>query len=191
MLNALWQVFILRSQLCVSYLCKKISNLRLYAKPARLTLRCSIKPRYFTWCRISASSNVPGVKKIKLKHVLFFKKKRVFLIKWITWMLGLIWFQAAYVPGLFSHEDLCQLQQAALELGRHLQTQDEGHNPQQFVCQAHVALQWLPLTGRKMTWPDPTHNPYMDWFSSPNALQRNSSFQVADKFNKFYFINCF
>lgn len=97
------------------------------------------------------------------------KSVTVFLIKLITWMLGLIWFQAAYVPGLFSHEDLCQLQQAALELGRHLQTQDEGHNPQQFICQVHVALQWLLLTGRKMTWPDLTHNSYMDWFSSPNV----------------------
>lgn len=47
-------------------------------------------------------------------------------------MLGLVGFQTAYVPGLFCCEDLCQLQQAALELGRHLQTQDEGHNPQQF-----------------------------------------------------------
>lgn len=45
-----------------------------------------------------------------------------------TWMLGFVGLQAANVPGLLGHEDLCQLQQAALELGRHLQTQDEGHN---------------------------------------------------------------
>lgn len=42
-----------------SHLFKNTSNLRLYAKPARRTLRCSIKPRYFTWCLISASSNWP------------------------------------------------------------------------------------------------------------------------------------
>lgn len=65
-------LILFRPPLCISYLCRKISNLRLYAKPARLTLRCSIKPRYFTWCLISASSNSPSVKKIKLKPLLPF-----------------------------------------------------------------------------------------------------------------------
>lgn len=62
-------LILFRTPLCVSYLFRNISNLRLYAKPARLTLRCSIRPRYFTWCLISASSNCPSVKKIKLKHL--------------------------------------------------------------------------------------------------------------------------
>lgn len=44
-----------------------------------------------------------------------------------TWMLGVIGLQAADVPGLLGHEDLRQFQQAALELGRHLQTQQDGH----------------------------------------------------------------
>lgn len=42
-----------------SYLFRKTSNLRLYANPARLTRRCSMSPRYFTWCLISTSSNWP------------------------------------------------------------------------------------------------------------------------------------
>lgn len=61
-----------KSRLCApSYLFRKTSNLRLYAKPARLTLRCSIRPRYFTWCRISASSNRPVFtwRRIQFKHL--------------------------------------------------------------------------------------------------------------------------
>lgn len=44
---------------CPSHLFKKTSNLRLYANPARLTLRCSISPKYLTWCLISTSSKRP------------------------------------------------------------------------------------------------------------------------------------
>lgn len=43
-------------------------------------------------------------------------------------MLGFVGLQAADVPGLLGHENLRQLQQAALELGRHLQTRHDGHN---------------------------------------------------------------
>lgn len=43
-------------------------------------------------------------------------------------MFGFVGLQAADVPGLLGHEDLRQLQQAALELGRHLQTQHEAHD---------------------------------------------------------------
>lgn len=43
-----------------SYLWRKISYLRRYANPARLTLRCSIRPRYLTWCLTSTSSKRPA-----------------------------------------------------------------------------------------------------------------------------------
>lgn len=43
----------------LSYRWRKISYLRRYANPARRTLRCSISPRYFTWCRTSTSSKRP------------------------------------------------------------------------------------------------------------------------------------
>lgn len=44
------------------YLWRKISYLRRYANPARLTLRCSIRPRYFTWCLTSTSSKRPAMR---------------------------------------------------------------------------------------------------------------------------------
>lgn len=151
------KVFNLTDRLCApSYLFRKTSNLRLYAKPARLTLRCSIRPRYFTWCLISASSNWPvlheGESNSNICHpVTYIAACGVYKS---TWLLGLVGLEAAYVPGLFSHEDLCQLQQAALKLGRHLQTQHEGHNPQQFTCQIHMARWWhgQTATDRQGEW---------------------------------------
>lgn len=70
-------------------------------------------------------------------------------------MLGLVGFQTAYVPGLFRREDLCQFQQAALELGRHLQTQVEGHNPRNVLSGARGTVR-VPLAGQKMTPLSPT-----------------------------------
>lgn len=97
-------------------------------------------------------------------------------------MLGLVGFQAADVPGLFCREDLCQLQQAALELGRHLQTHDEGHNPQQFVCQVHVALQWHSQSAtcrrEKNTL---CHSLIMAWCCS---FTKKLLFKKTDNFNK-------
>lgn len=43
----------------VKYLWRKTSYLRRYANPARRTLKCSIRPRYFTWWRTSTSSKRP------------------------------------------------------------------------------------------------------------------------------------
>lgn len=42
-----------------SHLCRKASKRRRYAKPALLTLRFSIRPRYLTWCLTRTSSNLP------------------------------------------------------------------------------------------------------------------------------------
>lgn len=49
-----------RTLVLVLYLCRKTSYFRRYAKPALRTLRFSIKPKYFTWCRIKTSSKLPG-----------------------------------------------------------------------------------------------------------------------------------
>lgn len=44
----------------------------------------------------------------------------------LTWLLGLVRFEAAHIPGLLRHEDVCQSQQTALKLASNLQRNRPG-----------------------------------------------------------------
>lgn len=79
---------------CPSHLFKKTSNFRLYANPARLTRRCSISPKYFTWCLISRSSSRPACESRPLtqshsRHVHSSSAGLIaYLAAWIHWASG-------------------------------------------------------------------------------------------------------
>lgn len=79
---------------CPSHLFKKTSNFRLYANPARLTRRCSISPKYFTWCLISRSSSRPACESRPLtqSHSWHVHSRSAgliaYLAAWIHWASG-------------------------------------------------------------------------------------------------------